>query len=44
MNRTSYVNDLCAAAEKLGLISIMSMFGNGLHFHRSFHQSFPVDN
>ena len=32
MNRTSYVNDLCVATEKLGLISVLSMFGNGLHF------------
>ncbi len=32
MNRTSYVNNLCIAAEKLGLIPVLSMFGNGLHF------------
>lgn len=32
MNRTSYVNDLCAATEKFGLIPVLSMFGNGLHF------------
>ena len=32
MNRTSCLNDLCAATEKLGLISVLFMFGNGLHF------------
>ena len=32
MNRTSCLNDLCAASEKLGLIPVLSMFGNGLHF------------
>lgn len=32
MNRTSCLNDLCAAAEKLGLIPVLFMFGNGLHF------------
>ena len=32
MNRTSCLNNLCAASEKLGLIPVLSMFGNGLHF------------
>ena len=32
MNRTSCLNDLCAAAEKFGLIPVLSMFENGLHF------------
>ena len=32
MNRTSCLNDLCAASEKFGLIPELSMFGNGLHF------------
>ena len=32
MNRTSYLNDLCTASEKLGVIPVLSMFGNGLHF------------
>ena len=32
MNKTVYLNDLCSASEKLGLIPVLAMFGNGLHF------------
>lgn len=32
MNRKSYANELCAVAEKIGLVPVLSMFGNGLHF------------
>ena len=39
MNRISYVNNLCTATEKLGLIPVLSMFGNGLHFRVPMTQS-----
>lgn len=32
MNRNYYANELCTAAEKLGLIPVLSVFGNRLHF------------
>ena len=32
MNKTAYLNDLCSACEKFGLIPVLAMFGNGLHF------------
>lgn len=32
MNKTSYANELCAAADQLGLVPVLTMFGNGLHF------------
>lgn len=30
MNRTSYLIELCSAAEKFGLTQVLSMFGSGL--------------
>lgn len=32
MNTTSYANKLYSAAEKYGLITVLSQFGRGLHF------------
>lgn len=31
MKKNSYANELCAAAEQLGLVPVLSMFGTGLH-------------
>lgn len=32
MNTASYLNDLCSAADKIGVVPVVAMFGSGLHF------------
>ena len=32
MNTASYLNDLCSATDKFGVVPVVAMFGNGLHF------------